>query len=280
MSNTKKTTFSDYVFTTFTNDWMGWDISGGKNWEPHITEFLRLNLNEDSTFIDVGSNYGWHSLHSSRLCKKVYSFEPQKVLYDVQQQNINDNNVKNIILFNCGIGDSDEIKYMTPINYEESSLNYGDLSVSNNNDINGEQIEIKKLDSLKLENVDVIKIDVQGYEKFVLLGAEELIKNQKPTFIIEIESYQLGKFGYTPYEIYDLFREYNYHLFLLDYHYPSDFICVHNDKLESFREKNKNYIFELTESNNISYCLENGVYERIYYNEDIKHNSLKLQIIG
>lgn len=277
MSNIKKTIFNEYVFSTFTNDWMGMDISGGKNWEPHITEFLKTNLNENSTFIDVGSNYGWYSVHTSPLCKKILSFEPQKILYDIQIQNIIDNNIKNINLYNCGIGDIDETKYMTPINYETDSLNYGDLSVSNSDDENGEKIEIKKLDSFDLENIDVIKIDVQGYETFVLLGSEKLIKIQKPIFIIEIESHQLGKFGYGISEIYNLFKEYNYYMFLLDYHYPSDFVCVHKDKLTEFKEKNKNYIFELTESNGLNHCLENGVNERIYYNEDIKHNRISLQ---
>jgi FkbM family methyltransferase len=277
MSNIKKTIFTDYVFSTFTNDWMGMDIIGGKNWEPHITEFLKTNLNENSTFIDVGSNYGWHSVHSTSLCKKILSFEPQKILYDIQTKNINDNDIKNIDLHNCGIGEINETKYMTPINYEDVSLNYGDLSVSNINDENGEKIEIKKLDSFNLENVDVIKIDVQGYEKFVLLGSEELIKTHKPIFIIEIENHQLSKFNYEKSEIYNLFKEYDYHIFLLDYHYPSDFVCVHKDKLNEFREKNKNFIFELTESNGLNHCLENGVSERIYYNEDIKHNTIKLQ---
>lgn len=277
MSNIKKTIFNEYVFSTFTNDWMGVDIIGGKNWEPHITKFLKTNLNKNSTFIDVGSNYGWHTVRTSLLCEKILSFEPQRVLYDIQMQNINDNNVTNIDLYNFGVGDKNETKYMTPINYEDSSIHYGDLSVSNCDDINGEKIEIKKLDSFDLENVDIIKIDVQGYEKFVLLGSQELINTQKPIFIIEIENHQLGRFGYCAADIFNLFTDNNYHIFFLDYHYPSDFVCVHNDKLDQFREKNKNFIFELTESNSINHCLENGVSERIYYNEDIKHNTTRLQ---
>jgi FkbM family methyltransferase len=275
----KKTIFIDYVFSTFTNDWMGMDIINGKNWEPHITEFLKTNLNENSTFIDVGSAYGWHSIHSSKLCKKILSFEPQGILYNIQKQNIDDNCIKNIDLYNIGIGDSNKTKFMTPINYENNSLNYGDLSVSSCDNENGEKIVIKKLDSFRLKNVDIVKIDVQGYEKYVLLGLKDLIKTQKPSFIIEIESHQLRKFDCTPNEIYDLFKEYDYHIFLLDYHYPSDFACIHKDKLTSFRDKNKNYIFELTESNNINYCLENGVNERIYYNHSIKYNSTKLNTV-
>ena len=47
---------------TFKNDLMGKDIANGKCWEPHIVKFLNNNLTKESTFIDVGSNYGWHSI--------------------------------------------------------------------------------------------------------------------------------------------------------------------------------------------------------------------------
>ena len=278
--NIKKIIFTDYTFNTFTNDWMGGDILNGKVWEPHITEFLKINLNSTSTFIDIGSNYGWHSIHSSKMCHKILSFEPQKILFEIQKQNIEDNKIDNIDLFNCGVGEINEIKYMTPINYEDESLNYGDLSVNGNSDKNGEKIEIKKLDSIKIENVDIIKIDVQGYEKFVVLGAQEIIKKHKPIFIVEIESHQLRKFNYNPSELYGLFRDLGYYIFLLDYHYPSDCVCVHKDNIVKFREKNKENIFELIESNNISDCLENGFTEKIYYNDEIKYNSKKYEIIG
>ena len=127
----------------------------------------------------------------------------------------------------------EEKKQMTPINYEDS-VNIGDLSIGDG----GEEIEIKTLDSIIPNGFDFIKIDVQGYEKFVLEGAIDNIRKYKPTIIVEFEEHQLRKFGYGCTELFDMIRELGYVIYFLDYHYPSDHVCVHKDKLNDFILKN------------------------------------------
>ena len=190
--NTLKTHTDNFIINTFPNDWVGVSINKSKSWEPHITTLLNRNFNSDSVFVDAGSNYGWHSIKSSLFCKMVYSFEPQKYIHDLQKLSITENNISNIKLFNCGLGDVNEYKEMSPIKYDSASINMGDLSVGSG----GEKIEIKTIDSLEISKVDFIKIDVQGYEKHVLIGSKNTIKNSKPIIIIEMENHQLKRFGY------------------------------------------------------------------------------------
>ena len=242
------------------NDWLGAGVLSGKEWEPHMSKFFEQNLTEDSILVDAGSNYGLHAIKSSKLCKEVYSFEPQKLIHDLQLSSITKNNITNIQLFNCGIGNINEEKQMIPINYEDS-VNIGDLSVGDG----GEEIEIKTLDSVMSNGFDFIKIDVQGYEKFVLEGAIDNIKKYKPTIVIEFEEHQLRKFGYGCKELFDMIRDLGYVIYLLDYHYPSDHVCVHKDKLDDFIMKNKQWIFPLTENTHLNNNLENGVTEKISY---------------
>ena len=245
------------------SDWSGRSLLDGQTWEPHITNFLERNFNQESVLIDVGSNYGWHSIKSSPKCKTIYSFEPQKLMYDIQLSSITKNNISNIHLYNCGLGD-DEIKTeMNPIDYE-TWVHIGDLSVG----VGGEKISIKKLDSLNIPKVDFIKIDVQGYEKYVLLGALETINKNKPTIIVEIENHQLRRFNYGVTELFDLIRGLGYYIYFLDYHYPSDHVCVHKDNLKEFVKYNSYFIKELQETNNLNHNVEHGVTEKIIYDEN------------
>lgn len=251
---------NDLTFFMIESDWSGGSILGGQIWEPHITKFFERNLTKESTLVDVGSNYGWHSIKSSKLCKEIYSFEPQNLIYNLQLSSITENNITNIHLFNYGIGDVNEKKQMSPINYE-SSVHIGDLSVGNG----GEDIEIKTLDSIIPNGFDFIKIDVQGYEKFVLEGTINNIKKYKPTIVIEIEEHQLRRFGYGCTELFNMIKDFGYVIYFLDYHYPSDHVCVHKDKLNDFIIKNKQWIRPLTESNGLNHNLENGIIEKIIY---------------
>lgn len=257
--DTLKTKVDNFTINTLPNDWVGVSINNSKSWEPHITTLLKRNFTLDSVFVDVGSNYGWHSIKSSLFCKLVYSFEPQKYIHDVQKMNITENNISNIRLFNCGLGDVNEYKEMSPNKYDSVSINMGDLSVG----IGGEKIEIKTLDSLEISKVDFIKIDVQGYEKYVLSGAKNTIKNSNPIIIIEMENHQLKRFGYDVTELFEILRSFGYYIYLLDYHYPSDHVCVHKDNLNEFISKNYQWIKPLTDSNDLNHNLENYVTEKI-----------------
>jgi FkbM family methyltransferase len=261
---TLKTKTDNFIINTLSNDWCGLSIHNSENWEPHIVDFLKRNLKRDSVFLDVGSNYGWHSIKCSSLCETVYSFEPQKYIHDIQKMSIDQNDITNVKLFNCGIGDKIETKEMSPIDYNNPSINMGDLSLG----VGGEQIEVKTLDSLEIPKVDFIKIDVQGYEKFVLSGAQNTISSSKPTIIIEMEDHQLRRFNYGVVELFEILRNFGYYIYLLDYFYPSDHVCVHKDNLEEFVKTNGDYIKELLESNNLNHNLENGVTEKIIYEKN------------
>lgn len=255
-----KVKIHEYEIDVFDNDWVGSSIINQKEWEPHITFFLKRNLKSTSVFVDVGSNYGWHSIMSSKLCKTVYSFEPQNYMYEIQMKNIYQNNIKNITLLKYGIGNTNERLTMSPINYKEN-VNFGDLSIG----IGGESIDVRTIDDLNLGRVDIIKIDVQGFEKFVLEGGAKSINEYKPLLIIELEDHQLRKFNYNVNDLFKFIKNQGYHIYLLDYHYPSDHICVHKDKITEFIEINKEWIKPLNKSNDLNHNLENGVDEKIIY---------------
>ena len=260
-----------YKYTYFINDWMASTSIGlNKEWEPHITKFTKLYnaLYNIQNIIDIGANFGYHTLLFSQQCSKnVYAFEPQIQNFKLLEENIRNNKIKNIVSSNYACGDCNcEIKM--PIFYGNYMLNMGDIT-PNLDCINNHYSTTQSilLDEMNFPSkIDLIKLDVQGWEKKVLIGAVELLKTHKPALIVEFEHFQLSKTNTSCKELFDFIREQNYYIFYLEYLYPSDHICVHNDNLDEFKIKFKDVIFPHTENNGINYNLINGVSEKIIMN--------------
>ena len=149
----------------------------------------KLNLKKLSTFIDVGANIGNHSLYFSKISKKVFSYEPNPNTYELLK--FNTRNIPNINIFNIGISNKNEKKFLN-----ESNFNIGDSSIVSlrekqnfkKDGITVHEINSFKLDDLKdfsNEEISMIKIDVEGHELEVMVGAENLIKKNKPLLIFE-----------------------------------------------------------------------------------------------
>ncbi len=66
--NLRKTKFDYFEIHTLDNDGaVNKSIAQGELWEPHIINFLKCNSNKSGDFVDVGSNFGWHSLIASKF---------------------------------------------------------------------------------------------------------------------------------------------------------------------------------------------------------------------
>lgn len=252
----------------FINDMMASNSIGvKKEWEPHITKFTKLynTLYNIKNIIDIGANFGYHTLLFSRECSEnVYAFEPQIQNFELLEYNVKNNEITNAVLYNYACGDQNcEIKM--PIFNCNYNINMGDITPNvgiTNNNFNTTKSII--LDETNFPSkIDLIKLDVQGWEKKVLTGAINLLKIHKPILIVEFEYFQLLKTNTSCTELFDFIRKQNYYIFYFDYSYPSDHICIHNDNLEEFRIKFKNHIFPHIENNNINNNLMNGVYEKI-----------------
>jgi FkbM family methyltransferase len=151
------------------------------------------NINGNKVLLDVGGHIGSHSILYSKYVNNslIYTFEPQKVLHDILKKNIIENNLTNINLFNTAVGhicgDCNMSKYLydgydCEIEYNTNkSLNYGGMQLG----LDGEQIKMITIDSLYLDNCHYIKIDVEGAEPLVILGAIETIRKYKPFIMFE-----------------------------------------------------------------------------------------------
>lgn len=182
------------IFLDPENNGVDRDIFTYKHYEPHILRAIRKNLDKDSIFLDIGGNIGQHSLFSSYFAKKVYSFEPITRIYNQMLSSINMNNIFNVVPYNIGIGDEN-----TSLDIFGSDINMGGSSlITSENRYKVQTVKIFKLDDvfdkIGIEKVDLIKIDVEGFELQVLMGAKETIDMYKPKILIEYSPYFYNKY--------------------------------------------------------------------------------------
>ena len=155
--------------------------------------FLIHYLTDKDIFIDVGSNHGHYTMIASGICNsKSYSIEPVKKTYNRLKMNIELNKLDNVFLYNLGISDSNGELY---ISNNKGSMN---RIIPNIYDNNYELIQVTTLDKLLIskKNISIIKIDVEGYEKQVLLGCKETLKNPNLNVIIIELNESNQKFDY------------------------------------------------------------------------------------
>lgn len=168
------------------------DIFADKFYESRILEVLRDNLSKDAVLIDIGSNIGQHSLYCSYFCKHVYSFEPIRKLHVQFSESIFKNCILNITALRYALGNEKKESpiYSTGTSIAASSL-YRSKHKSHSHAI--ENIKILRLDdsyqAMGIDRADLLKIDVEGYELEVLLGAKLFIQKYRPTILLEFSPY-------------------------------------------------------------------------------------------
>ena len=168
-----------------------------KNYEK---ELLIINNFKDKNkdAVDVGVYRGIYSYKLSNEFKHVHSFEPNPLLFPFLKKNLT-KIIRNISLYNLAASDSNgKINLKIPsrnksifkANYEEL-YKLGAATIHDENKIKEfDSIKVKKAkldDILNDKIISFIKIDVEGHEKEVINGSKNIIINNRPTLLVEIE---------------------------------------------------------------------------------------------
>ena len=134
----------------------------------------------DSVAVDAGANIGNHSLYFSDHFLRVHSFEPNPRTFNVLR--LNADLVANVICHPIGLSSTEGEALL-----EVNSSNIGASRISPSPTPEARTIRLGTLDAeLASETkIRLIKVDVEGHEPEVLLGAEKIIRSQKPIIIFE-----------------------------------------------------------------------------------------------
>jgi FkbM family methyltransferase len=208
----------------------GFRISANLNdyndWKAYwnLREKERENLYELAadckTIVDVGVNNGWLLMHMARLVKakngKVFGFEPHPDTYRRCMKNINDNQIDNAVVFNLGCGNEPATLKMISEIATNSGQNRIIVSAPGRGATTSVQV-VKLDDQLReLKKIDLIKIDVEGFEHQVLNGAGRILKENKPVLFIEIDDKLLRANGSSAEALIQQVRKYDYQVYLAE----------------------------------------------------------------
>lgn len=136
--------------------------------------------------VEVGANIGVHTLHLAKLVGPqgmVLAFEPQRVLFYLLCANLALNEQFHVRAYGLAVGDSVGLAKVPPVNYGRDG-NFGGVSLSTA-DAAGEDVQLVTLDRFTLPSLQLLKIDVEGMEREVLLGARETIARHRPLIYVE-----------------------------------------------------------------------------------------------
>lgn len=159
-------------------------------------QFILRNIKEGDICVDIGAHKGGYLFWFQKCVGntgKVYAFEPQIILYRYLQDIIKVFKYRNVTLENKGISSTKgSMDFFIPFTKEGTSPGAKIInSNKGNRDAQEVKIEVTTLDEYFFEkNIfpKLLKIDVEGHEKQVLLGGIRLLKACKPDIIVECEN--------------------------------------------------------------------------------------------
>jgi len=139
---------------------------------------LLLSRGIVNSFIDIGANIGIYSIIASEIADSVvYAFEPHPFTFTLLKENIERNNRNNVFLYNKAVGDVNCIVEFTDV--PGSSTNRIVHGENGNSVIRVESITLKKFCADNGVTPEMVKIDTEGFEYYVIKGFQDILSEVK-----------------------------------------------------------------------------------------------------
>ena len=188
---------------------------GLKGWEYRALQgWMRLSKSSQ-VILDVGANSGLYSVASRCInsTADIYAFEPLPVMVKRLQKNMALNFIQVHI---CDIALADENGEGKIYAAPTVSDTFDQASLNSRKSHESEYLLIRKkkmstfIDEYKVEKVDLVKIDVETYEPWVLKGMEGYLEKFRPSFLIEILNEHVGT------SVYEIVKGLGYKFYRID----------------------------------------------------------------
>lgn len=183
----------------------------GQFYEIEELEYLRMLIPPRSHILDIGANIGNHSVYFSTHCRaeRVIPFEASPRAIALLRMNCKANRAKTFDLDQLGLAVSDGPGTVTFEHVQKDNLgsqSFTDIApVQAADSAQTNTIRTIAIDSLNLDKLDFVKIDVEGMEMRVLDGMSDTVRRLRPGLFCEIqEPNRAAFFGWC--------RDYNYRI--------------------------------------------------------------------
>ena len=203
----------------------GANLYFGVLFEPLESRIIRTLLRPGDVFLDVGANVGQYSLMVSPLVGvrgAVHSFEPVSSTYELLLKNVQLNQASNVVVNRMAVGEKmGEVQVFVN---QESGL------TSRGNTNRGIIVSVEQVPCITIDNyvaqqeiisVDLLKIDVEGYEGQVLEGAEDLLRREDSLIVLcELSPKNFERLDWSRDDIFEWVRKHDYDIWSVDDHRP------------------------------------------------------------
>lgn len=179
-----------------------------RNWE-----FAQTILRDTRLCLDIGSNNACNAIHYAKLFEWVECFEPIHTAQELWRRTVRDNAVDNVTLHTKAVSNRvyDTEMYLHPNNGGHNHIRHDEYNPRSRGSGRATQVvSTVTIDEYDFEDVDFVKIDVEGHEWFVLQGAQAMIQHNRPVLQLEIVANQCFKFNYRAQDMIEWIRNLDY----------------------------------------------------------------------
>jgi FkbM family methyltransferase len=157
-----------------------------RRYEPELG-VLPLLVDPARTCVDAGANRGTYTYFLSKLAQHVYAYEPNPAMRWILERSVG----RNVSVSNIALSDhTGEANFAVPRSKAKCHNNAGSLEVAMLAEASENLVVLPvptaRLDDQGVSNVGFIKIDVEGHEREVLVGAQQVIARDRPVLLIEM----------------------------------------------------------------------------------------------
>jgi len=224
--------------------------------EFYELSLFKEELNEGNFVLDIGANIGLYTLAASKIVNDsgfVFSFEPDPKSFANLKHNIERNMIQNVVLINKAVSSNTGSAHL----FCSTSKTHRVFNYLTRNEGSSEQtIDIKTISlddffKTRSQKVDVIKIDVEGWEFEAFKGMTNLIKtNSTLKIFLEFNPYTLTRSATNIPEF-------------INFLHSSGFIFYNiNEKKKEKKLVDKNWLLNFAKNTNLNHntnllCIKN-----------------------
>jgi len=144
--------------------------------ESATIEWCKQYCEKDKLMLDIGARTGTYVVSLGNLCKKVYCFEPEQMNYYALCGSVALSNLRNVICLNYGLGSNEQMSNDGISSKIDKELMEMFMET---------KIDIRSLDSLELNDVGFIKIDVEDNLMQILMGSAKTLQRCGPRILFK-----------------------------------------------------------------------------------------------
>lgn len=189
------------------------------NFEPEIKNTAKkLNMDHHKVILDIGANFGVQSLQFAKEFNKskIYSVEPTDYAFSKMLINFELNKKKFENLFPCQLFIGIEDQKLPNSIYSSWNLEFEEKKHKKHlgSERTTNMASLMTLDnfiiSKNIKKIDFIKLDVDGYEYYVIKSGFQFLKKNKPPIFMELAPYLYKEYGYSVENLIDLILSLDY----------------------------------------------------------------------